>query len=110
MQQVQEYARRNAEQAEEDGLDDERRALLLALHQLTERGDKQVMPKEIRAAMADFMEDEEHAAIKLPWIGYRLREFGLLRKHTRQGSLYPITKEVILDLMQRYGVGVPASL
>jgi hypothetical protein len=110
LQQVQEYARRNAEQAEEDGLDDERRALLLALHSLAEKGKEQVMPKEIKEAMAAFMEDEEHAAIKPSWIGYRLREFGLQRKRTRQGSLYPITKEVILDLMCRYGVEVPASL
>jgi hypothetical protein len=109
LQQVQEYARRNAEQAEEDGLDDERRALLLALHQLATEETKWVRPKEVGATMADFMENERHAAITDKWVGNRLKEFGLRRKRANKGSIYLITREIVMDLMQRYGLEVPAD-
>lgn len=108
LQRVREYALRMAGEAEEEGLDDKRRALLLALYDLTEEGQCEVRPKEIRDAMFRFLDEEEQAEIKTTWVGYRMREFGFRRQTgRRRGSVYKVTRESVLDLTQRYGVEVP---
>lgn len=107
LQRIQEYAWQMAGQAEEEGLDDERRALLLALYRLTGGSHCEVTPKEIKAAMADFLEDEGQAGVKTVWIGYRMKEFGFRRQRRQRGSIYQVTRTSVLDLMRRYGVEVP---
>lgn len=108
LRRVQEYALRMAGQAEVEGLDDERRALLLALYRLTEEGCCRVRPKEIKGVMAHFLEEEQQAGVRTERIGYRMKEFGFQRDpKRRRGSVYEVTREVVLDLMQRYGVEVP---
>ncbi|MDW7992053.1 MAG: CHC2 zinc finger domain-containing protein, partial [Anaerolineae bacterium] len=106
LRRIREHAWRMAGQAEEEGLDDERRALLLALYRLTGEGHCLVRPKEIREAMASFLEDEEQAGVKTTWVGYRMKEFGFQRKRVQRGSAYRVTREGVLDLMRRYGVEV----
>jgi hypothetical protein len=106
---AQDYARQKAGQAEEDGLDDWRRALLLALYRLADDSKNEVMPKEVREAMADFMEGEEYTEVKPSWVGYRLKEFGFRRKRVKRGSVYLITRETALDVIQRYGLEVPTG-
>ena len=106
---VQGYARRKAKQAEISSLDDRRTALVLALHKLTNTGKTRVMPKEVRSAMADFMDTDDHDQVTSQWVGYRLREFGLERDRNRRGSIYLITQESTLDILERYDVQMPGE-
>ncbi len=108
---VQDYARRKAAQAEIGNLDDWQTAVVLALHKLATKGKPDITPKEVRGAMADFMDADDHADVTPQWVGYRLREFGLERvsKGSRRGSIYAITEEVALDLLARYGVEKPKA-
>jgi len=106
---VQEYARCKAAQAEISNLDDWRTAVVLALYKLATIGKTQVMPKEVRGAMIDFMDVDDHARVTSQWVGYRLREFGFQRERTRKGSTYIIAQAGILDILQRYDVQVPGE-
>ncbi len=104
---VQDYARRKAKQAEITNLDDWRTALVLALHKLTGIGETHVMPKQVKNAMAGFMDTDDHEQVTSQWVGYKLREFGLQRERTRKGSTYLITREDTLDILERYDVQIP---
>ena len=106
---VQGYARRKAKQAEISSLDDRRTALVLALHKLANTGKTRVMPKEVKSAIADFMDTDDHDQVTSQWVGYRLREFGLQRERTRKGSIYLITQESTLDILERYDVQMPGE-
>jgi len=106
---VQEYARCKAAQAEIGNLDDWRTAVVLALYKLATIGKTHVMPKEVRGAMADFMDVDDHARVTSQWVGYRLREFGFQRERTSAGSTYIITQVGVLDILQRYDVQIPGE-
>lgn len=104
---VQDYAKRKAAQAEVNNLDDWRTAVVLALHKLATIGKTHVMPKEVKGAMADFMDVDDHLRVTSQWVGYRLREFGFQRERIRAGSTYAITRVDVLDILQRYDVQIP---
>ena len=107
---VKDYAWRKAARAEETSLDDWRTALVLALCKLVKSGKTRLMPKEVRDAMSDFVETDDPAEIRPTWVGYRLREFGFRRERVRKGSVYIVTEDVVLDIMQRYDVSADDQL
>lgn len=106
---VQDYALHKAAQAEISNLDDWRTAVVLALHKLTTEGKVEVTPKEVKGAMASFMDADDHSEVTPQWVGYRLREFGLERvsKGSHRGSVYTISEAAALDILTRYDVETP---
>ena len=85
-----------------------RTALLLALHQLTSGGDTEITPQQVRRALADFMDADDHEKVTAQWVGYRLREFGFerLSKGSSRGSVYAIAADGVLDVLTRYELQV----
>lgn len=106
---VREYAWRAAAQAESSSLDDRRTAMVLALHGLATEGKTRITPREIREAMARFMDVDEHAKVTPQWVGYRLREFGFKRvaRGGSRGSIYSISERTTEDILIRYDVRMP---
>jgi hypothetical protein len=110
------YAESKAAHADEAGLDDWRTALVLALNHLVESADGQtgcpsagVRPKEVRQAMAHFMDPDDHARVTSQWVGYRLRELGFQRERDYRGSVYAIDRHMVKDIMLRYDVKEPQA-
>ena len=93
--------------AQEDSLDDKRSAFLQAIRDLTRGGDKGCSSQEIREAMSSYLDQGEMEHIKSSWIGYRIREFKLLKKKGQRqrlgyGYLYSLKKEDVDDIIERY--------
>jgi len=100
------YAQEQAGQAEEDGLDDWRASLLLAMYKLAIAGITETTPKQIALEMAGSGEDGDNGP-SAQWAGYRLREFGFKQRRTGQQRLYQIGLAQVEDVMLRYGLEVP---
>ncbi len=105
LERVRDFARRTVAQANEDSLDDQRTALLLALYRLTEEGDANVTPGEVSRTMTHYL--EEGSEITAQWVGYRLREFDFQGRRGRRGRVYQISRQAVEDVMRRYGVSPP---
>jgi hypothetical protein len=104
-----EYALQDAKHRSGTSLDDIRIAVLMALHKLVVlEGKSEVMPGEVQDAMADFLEEQRHADVTAQFVGYRLKEFGLKKRAGRsRGSVYPVERDTVLDVMFRYDVSPP---
>ena len=102
---AQDYALQKAGQAEEASLDDQRTALLLALHKLSVlEGKDEVTPTGVRQAMAGFLDEPDDVTSQ--WVGYRLKEFGFQQHRTAGKRLYAVSGPTVQDVLARYGVGV----
>lgn len=93
--------------AQEDSLDDKRSAFLQAVRDLTKDGDRGCSSQEIIEAMSSYLDQEEMEHIKSNWIGYRVKEFKLLKKKEQRqrlghGYLYSLKKADIDDVIERY--------
>ena len=92
-------------------LSDWEQALLLALHQLTESGERcDLTTGAIREEMGQFVGEEELVEIRAQWIGYALKRLGFSDKtRRRRGNVYHIAGRDVRELMDRYGVEVPVE-
>jgi DNA primase catalytic core len=108
---VKAYALSSTRRAEGSTLSDWEQALLLALHQLTELGDRfELTTGAIRKEMGQFMDEEELVEIRAQWIGYALKRLGFTDKtRHRKGNVYHIAGRDVRELMDRYGVEVPVD-
>ena len=106
---VKAYALASTRRAEGSTLSGWEQALLLALHQLTELGDRfELTTGAIREEMGQFIDEEELVEIRAQWIGYALKRLGFTDKtRRRKGNVYHIAGRDVRDLMDRYGVEVP---
>ncbi len=93
--------------AQEDSLDDKRSAFLQALRDLTMDGNKVCSSQEIIDAMKIYLDLDEMEYIKSSWVGYKIREFKLLKKAKQRqriarGYLYSLEKADVDDVIERY--------
>jgi DNA primase catalytic core len=104
-EQVMDVAITKAEDAGSEGLDDWTNALLLGLRDITQSKETGISTKDINEEMIRYLEDDKNAPSPR-WIGATLKRFGLLEKseRTNRGYRYEIGHELVVDVMERYGV------
>jgi hypothetical protein len=106
---VKAYALASTRRSEGSTLSDWEQALLLALHQLTDSGERcDLTTAAIREEMGQFMEQDQWEELRAQWIGYALKRLGFTDKtRHRAGNVYHISTGDVRELMDRYGVNVP---
>ena len=92
-------------------LSDWEQALLLALHEFTESGERcDLTTGAIREGMGQFIDEKELEELRPQWIGYALKRLGFTDKTRRRGgNVYHIAARDVWELMDRYGVEVPVE-
>ena len=108
---VKAYALASTRRAEGSTLSDWEQALLLALHELTESGERcDLTTGTIREKMGQFVDEGELEELRAQWIGYALKRLGFTDKTRRwKGIVYHIAGRDVWELMDRYGVEVPVE-
>jgi len=111
LERVKAYALASTRQAESSTLSDWEQALLLALHELTESGERcDLTTRAIREGMGQFIDEAEWDELRAQWIGYALKRLGFADKTRRwKGTVYHIAARDVWEMMDRYGVEVPVE-
>lgn len=108
---VKAYALTSTRRAEGSTLSDWEQALLLALHELTEAGERcDLTTGAIQEGMGQFLDPGKWEELRPQWIGYALKRLGFTDKtRRRRGNVYHIAGRDVWELMDRYGVEVPVE-
>jgi hypothetical protein len=110
LQQIREYAIEKMKEKQQQDLSTRESILLQALADLIKNGDNDYYVSDIRSTILELTNNEDVDKYSTRWIGSTLsRQYNLANNKTKDSSSggknkYFLTKEVVKDLCDRYGV------